>query len=117
MRLSGKHRLFSAGLMAAVLGLAVVAANSQAQNASAPSASQQGSDADVAARVKQALQSDSTLDSNHIDVAVEHGNVVLKGFVQTNHELLVAAQVATKAAGSRKIINDIAIKQNYPNAP
>ena len=88
---------------------------SHAQSAYQSSASRP--DADVVARVQRALQSDSTLDSRHIDVAVEHGNVVLKGFVQDNHALLAAQQVATKAAGTHKIVNQITIKQNPPTRP
>jgi osmotically-inducible protein OsmY len=57
------------------------------------------------------------LDDRHVDVAIEHGDVVLNGFVQDSRELLVAAQVATKAAGNHKIVNRLLIKQNFPNAP
>ncbi|MGA2399279.1 MAG: hypothetical protein ABSG30_14595 [Steroidobacteraceae bacterium] len=35
----------------------------------------------------------------------------------SRQELLAANQVATKAAGDRKIVNELTIKQNYPNAP
>ena len=83
----------------------------------APTRVRRGSDADVAARVKGALHPNPTLDSRHIDVAVEHGEVHLKGFVQDNRTLLAANQVATKAAGDRKIINELIIKQNFANAP
>jgi len=37
--------------------------------------------------------------------------------VQDNRTLLEAGQVATKAAGERKIINELIIKQNFANAP
>jgi osmotically-inducible protein OsmY len=43
--------------------------------------------------------------------------VHLKGFVQDNRDLLAANEVAMKAAGNRKIINELIIKQNFPNAP
>ena len=117
MRISGKHRygILCAGIAVAALGTAMAPAVSHAQSAYQSSASQP--DADVVARVQRALQSDSTLDSRHIDVAVEHGDVVLKGFVQDNHALLAAQQVATKAAGTHKIVNQITIKQNPANAP
>ena len=55
--------------------------------------------------------------SRHIDVAVKHGEVHLKGFVQDNRALLAANQVATQAAGDHKIVNELLIKENYPNAP
>ena len=97
--------------------LGAISTAADAQDSAGAYASQRGSDADVAARVKDALQSNRTLDSRHIDVAVEHGDVHLKGFVQDNRELLAANQVATKAAGDRKIVNELIIKQNFPNAP
>ena len=58
-----------------------------------------------------------TLDARHINVAVEHGEVHLTGFVQDNRTLLEAGQVATQAAGDHKIVNELLIKENYPNAP
>jgi osmotically-inducible protein OsmY len=48
---------------------------------------------------------------------VEHGEVHLKGFVQDPRTLLAANQVATQAAGDHKIVNELLIKENYPNAP
>jgi osmotically-inducible protein OsmY len=97
--------------------LGTITVPSYAQNATEPSATKQGSDAEVAARVKQALHSDSVLESKHINVEVQHGDVVLKGFVQDSRDLLLATQVATKAAGDRKIVNNISVEQNHPNAP
>lgn len=120
MKISGKLRLGNivhAGVAAAALSLAVLPIAAHAQNANTNYQAPAGSDSDVAAQVKTALQSDQALDSRHIDVSVEHGDVVLKGFVQDNHALLDATQVATKAAGGRKVVNKITIKQNYPNAP
>ncbi len=99
-------------MLGAISGLGATCTAAYAQESSGAYASQQGSDADVAARVKGALQSNSTLDSRHIDVAVEHREVHLKGFVQDNRTLLAAGQVATKAAGDRKIVNELIIKQN-----
>jgi BON domain len=114
MRISGRQRygnVIFAGIAAAVLGLAVLPCASFAQS----STTTEGSE--VAARVKQALESDQALDSRHIDVSVEHGQVVLKGFVQDNRALLDASRVATKAAGDQKLVNQLTIRQNYPNAP
>jgi osmotically-inducible protein OsmY len=121
MSSSGNHahnNFINAGIAAALLTLGAISAPSFAQNSEAmPPAGQHGAEGDLAARVKQALHSDKALDDRHVDVAVEHGNVVLNGFVHDNRELLVAAQVATKAAGDHKIVNHLSIKQNYPNAP
>jgi osmotically-inducible protein OsmY len=112
------NTIIRAGIAAAVLGLGALCAPSYAQsNDSMSQAAPQGADADLAARVKQALHSDKSLDDRHVDVAIEHGDVVLNGFVQDSRELLVAAQVATKAAGNHKIVNRLLIKQNFPNAP
>jgi osmotically-inducible protein OsmY len=119
--LSLNHRritLITAGIAAATLGLGALCTTSYAQNYdSMPPAKSQGADADLASRVKQALHSDKSLDDRHVDVAVDHGEVVLNGFVQDSRELLVAAEVAAKAAGDHKIVNHLLIKQNYPNAP
>ncbi|HEX4151218.1 MAG TPA: BON domain-containing protein [Steroidobacteraceae bacterium] len=110
--------ILTAGIAAAILGLGAISATSYAQNSEAgPPSGMHGADAALANRVKQALHSNGTLDSRHVDVAVENGDVVLNGFVQDNRELLVANQVASKAAGNHKIVNHLSIKQNYPNAP
>jgi osmotically-inducible protein OsmY len=102
--------------MAAVLGLSVPGTTSHAQNYDATSAGTEG-DAALASRIKQALHSDKALDDRHVDVAVAHGEVVLNGFVQDSRELLVAGEVAAKAAGSHKIVNRLLIKQNTADAP
>ncbi len=78
---------------------------------------QAGADSDVATHLKSSLRSSPTFDAKHVDVALDKGNVVLKGFVQNNRDLLDATQIATKAAGDHKVVNKLTIKQNYPNAP
>jgi osmotically-inducible protein OsmY len=112
------NTILKAGIAAAVLGLGALCSPSYAQNndSMAPAAAQ-GAEVDLATHVKQALHSDKSLDDRHVDVAVEHGDVVLSGFVQDSREFQVALQVASKAAGSHKIVNRLLIKQNYPNAP
>jgi hypothetical protein len=119
MRISGQQRSkhIYMGIAAAVLSLVVLPCESFAQSPAAAYGSQPSSDSDIAVRVKQALESDQALDSRHIDVSVEHGHVMLKGYVQDNRALLDASRIATKAAGDRKVVNQIAIKQNAPNAP
>jgi len=111
-----------AGIAAAVLGLSALSATAGApQDSYASSASGQqapaGSDAALLERVKKALHSDSALDDRHIKVAVESGNVVLKGFVQDNRALIAAGQAATQAAGDHKVVNNLTIKQNYGTQP
>jgi osmotically-inducible protein OsmY len=110
------NRIFTVAVAAAALGLGVMCA-ADAQDSPGAYASQRGSDADLAAHVSDALRSNPTLDSRHIDVTVDHGDVHLKGFVPDSRTLLAAAQVATKAAGSRKIVNELIIKQNVADAP
>jgi osmotically-inducible protein OsmY len=113
MSIDGKHNsIVIVAVAAAALALGAVSAAADAQDSSGAYASRRGSDADIAARVRNALQSDPTLDSRHIDVAVDHGAVHLKGFVQDNRTLLAAGEVAKKAAG-RKIFNELIIKQEF----
>src|ERR1700761_6706790 len=78
---NGKHNsVVTVVVAAAALALGTISTAAYAQDSSSASANQRGSDAKIAARVKNALQSNATLDSRHIDVAVEHGEVHLKGF-------------------------------------
>jgi osmotically-inducible protein OsmY len=115
---SGKHNsIVTVAVAAAALALGTISTAAHAQDSSSAYANQRGSDAEVAARVKDALQSNATLDSRHIDVAVEDGEVHLKGFVQDPRTLLAAYQVATEAAGDHKIVNELIIKENSPDAP
>jgi osmotically-inducible protein OsmY len=115
---NGKHNpIVTVAVAAAALALGAISTAAYAQDSSSAYANQHGSDADVKARVQNALQSNATLDSRHIDVAVEHGEVHLKGFVQDDQTFLAANEVATQAAGDHKIVNELLIKQNYPNAP
>ena len=99
--------------VASFLGLNAMYTVASAQ----PAATSQGTEQDVAARVKQALHNNPALNDNHIDVSVKNGDVVLSGFVQDSETLVVAIKAATKAAGDRKVVNRLSIKQNYPNAP
>jgi osmotically-inducible protein OsmY len=85
-------------LMAAVLGWGNLAA--------APP----GSD-DVATRVKAALHSDPHVYDQHVDVSLKDGNVVLDGFVQTDWDLHSVVRIATSAAGGRKVVDNLTIKE------
>jgi osmotically-inducible protein OsmY len=78
-----------------------------------------GSDADNQAveRVARALRGDSTLDAKHIAVSMDKGDVVLSGNVPSNREILDAERIAAKAAGGHKVVDNLAVEQNYPNAP
>lgn len=116
MRLFSKpqRKTVDAGIAAAVLGLSVLSASSCAQNPSAPAVTRPataGSDAQLAARVKTALDVSPSFYAEHVDVSIENGDVVLNGFVQNNRELLDAIDIATKAADGRKVINLLSIKK------
>lgn len=113
-----QRSMMGAGLTAIVLMLTVQPSSAQAQDPSASSASQAtGADADAAAKVKSALNSNPTFDGRHVDVGMDKGKVVLRGFVQSSEALQEATRIATKAAGDHKVVNRLSIKQNYPNAP
>ena len=121
MRLFSKPRdaMVAAGI-AAVLGLSALSATTYAQDSSASAGNQRmttGADTDAAARVKAALSSNATLDSKHIKVSMQKGDVVLTGFVQTARSVTDATTIATKAAGTHKIVNNLTVEQNGQYAP
>lgn len=113
-----RQQMVAVGIAVAVFGLSALSAPTHAQDSSASSGAQTARvDADVASRVEAALKSDATLDSRHIDVSMEKGNVVLTGFVQSANGVTDATRIATKAAGTHKIVNKLTVQQGYPNAP
>jgi osmotically-inducible protein OsmY len=115
---NSRYCALAAGAATLCLGLAGTSVWAQEPSTqSADQQSQASADSEVATRVKSALNSSSTFDAKHVDVAMDKGKVVLKGFVQDNRDLLDATQIATKAAGQHKVVNKLTIKQNYPNAP
>lgn len=90
-----------------------VSATVQAQSALSPSYNPQTTQYrgnDMAARVKQALHSDPGLYDKHIDVSMEKGKVVMKGFVNSAGDLQKAVRAANKAAGEKNVVNDLTIK-------
>jgi hypothetical protein len=116
-RKCGNGATARACVVACVIGLSSLSAGYAQNSDSPPPAGAQGADGDVAARVKQALHSDKAFDDRHVDVAVVHGEVVLTGFVPDSRELLVAGELASKAAGTHKIVNHLAVSQNFPPSP
>ena len=68
-------------------------------------------DAGLAYRVESALHSDPYLYARHVDVEIKSGQVILKGFVTSDWELAKAIRVATEAAGSHKVVDNIEIKE------
>ena len=77
-----------------------------------PSTQSADSNADerLAMRVKGALHSDPYFYDEHVTVAVENGAVVLHGFVSSEWDLRDAIRIASKAAGDRRVVDNLSIK-------
>ena len=95
-----------------------------AQNAIMPSASASDSavvaampgaavsaNGELGERVKAALHADPYFYDEHVTVTVEQGAVVLSGFVFSDWDLREAIRIAGKAAGDRRVIDNLTIKQ------
>src|SRR6202163_814955 len=99
------------------------AARAGAQNVDAPAFNQSGSltdpstpsadsnaDEKLVKRVKDALHSDPYFYDEHVTVSVENGAVVLHGFVSSEWDLRDAIRIASKAAGDRRVVDNLSIK-------
>jgi osmotically-inducible protein OsmY len=113
--------IISAYLGPALYGLAGFAG---AQNAVSPPVSESDSviasatpdaaalsDGELAERVKAALHADPYFYDEHVTVSVERGVVVLRGFVFSSWDLRDALRIAGKAAGDRRVVDNLSIKQ------
>jgi osmotically-inducible protein OsmY len=99
---------------AAFMVWASIAAAQDTPNAAAPATVQPSavdSDSDVANRVKAALHADTHVYDKHVEVAVKHGDVVLNGFVGNDWDLRSVVRIATEAAGGRKVVDNLKIKE------
>jgi osmotically-inducible protein OsmY len=119
-----KYRLSTKRFAASVLaGFAVLASSAGMPSNSAASqglpatdtvqaAQEQAESADqqLQLKVENALRSDPYFYDRHVDVLVEHGNVVLRGFVLSEWDLRDAIRIATKAAGGRRVIDDLTLE-------
>ena len=127
MNISCKKRILiiCAYLGPAVCGLGGFATPVSAQNAVSPPASQSDSvavsalpgaavlsDGELENRVKAALHSDPYFYDEHVTVSVEQGAVVLRGFVFSDSDLRDAIRIASKAAGDRRVVDNLSIKQS-----
>lgn len=105
-------------------GLNALATQSDAQNSAASmehplptdatSASQVAdpvADEILRGRVESALHSDPYFYDAHVTVSVEKGAVVLRGFVFSDWDLLDAIRIAGKAAGDRRVVDDLWIEE------
>lgn len=119
-----KSRLSTRRFAASVLaGFAVLACSAGTPSNSAASQGLPATDAVQAAqehatttdqqlqlKVENALRSDPYFYDTHVDVLVENGNVVLHGFVLSEWDLRDAIRIATKAAGGRRVIDDLTLE-------
>jgi hypothetical protein len=115
--------IICAYLVPVVCGLGGFAIPAGAQDAVSPPASQSYSaavaatsgaavlaDGELANRVKAALHADPYFYDEHVTVSVEQGAVVLRGFVFSDWDLRDAIRIASKAAGDRRVVDDLSIK-------
>jgi osmotically-inducible protein OsmY len=110
-------------LGAMVCGLGGFATRAGAQNLISAAVSRSDSAADSAThesdavtddqlrqRVKTALHTDPYFYDEHVTVSVENGEVVLRGFVSSDWDIRDALRIASKAAGGRRVIDNLSIK-------
>jgi osmotically-inducible protein OsmY len=109
----------------AVCGLGGFATPVSAQNAVSPPASQSDSvavstlpgaavlsDGELVKRVKAALHANPYFYDKHVTVSVEQGAVVLRGFVFSASDLQDALRIASKAAGDRRVVDNLSIEES-----
>ncbi|MFI4891081.1 MAG: BON domain-containing protein [Steroidobacterales bacterium] len=109
--------------MSALLGIGCITAPADAQDAAAPAQcppepvgepTKQGTDPAVEeairTRVQSALHADPYFYDEHVTVTMEHGNVVLHGFVFSDWDLHDALKIAREAACHRGVIDLLSIK-------
>jgi osmotically-inducible protein OsmY len=68
-------------------------------------------DASLAAIVKSALVSDSSLDANKIDVENRGGNVALYGSVESPRQKEKAERIVMSVGGVRSVANNLAVNE------
>ena len=68
-------------------------------------------DADLRDSVQFALHSDPYFYDGHVQVTVVHGVVHLRGLVFSDWDLRDAMRIAGKAAGDRRVVNNMTIVQ------
>jgi osmotically-inducible protein OsmY len=61
-------------------------------------------------KVELALREDPYFYDAHVTVSVEHGDVILRGFVFSDWDLRDAIRIATKAAGGRRVVDSLSIE-------
>jgi osmotically-inducible protein OsmY len=125
MNIANKKRSLVFFLGAAVYGAAVFAESASAQNVAAPTMSQSGStaiaaiaaipgvdsvsDEELGKSVQAALHADPYFYDEHVSVSVDNGAVVLHGYVSSDWDIRDAMRIARKAAGQRRVVDDLRI--------
>jgi osmotically-inducible protein OsmY len=86
-------------------------ASNQSASLTTPSTQGAGSvtDEKLIKRVKDALHADPYFYDEHVTVSVENGAVVLHGFVSSDWDLRDALRIARKAAGDRRVVDNLSI--------
>ena len=69
-------------------------------------------DGELETRVRAALHADPYFYDEHVTVSVEHGAVVLRGFVFSGLDVQDAIRIASKAAGNRRVVDDLSIERD-----
>jgi len=67
-------------------------------------------DEELRARVESALHSDPYFYDEHVTVSMEKGDILLGGFVSSDWDLLDALRIARKAAGNRRVVDNLSIE-------
>jgi osmotically-inducible protein OsmY len=105
--------LFSPAI--ALIVASTLAGPSAGQDSSTPGSSAgthytASGDEEVLTRVQAALREDPYFIDAHVTAGLEHGNVILRGFVFSDWDLRDAIRIATKAAGGRRVIDTLTIE-------
>jgi osmotically-inducible protein OsmY len=64
----------------------------------------------IRGRVEAALHSDPYFYDAHVTVSICKGDVPLDGFVSSDWDLLDAMRIARKAAGNRRVVDNLSIE-------
>jgi osmotically-inducible protein OsmY len=106
------------GSMAVLAGTAAIAQSPAAAERTStttseiPASPEHGkkTDQQLQDKVQNALSSDAYFYGAHVDVSLENGNVVLRGFVFSDWDLRDAIRIATKAADGRRVVDNLTIE-------
>jgi osmotically-inducible protein OsmY len=114
MSANPNRRFLSASVLASTTLLGAYCASAQGPTpgvVTPGAASNSTGDQDVKDRVTAALREEQFSDEQHVEVLVENGMVVLRGFVLSDWDRRHAVEAAKKAAGSRKVLDQIHMKE------